>query len=293
MALDLATRRTSAGNGGSTRRAPTHAPTSSAPLWRSRTRACTSRTAGCTVIAATTTAGCSAPLRRPRPDRLLGIPRARPAARAGSGPRRARPSTAPATCTSPPAMAARRRALTSATPSSASRRRCARAGSSRRPTRAALSGADLDLGSTGPVAAARLARVHHRQDGGRVSAEHAAAGRHRSSPRLPQPSAARRSAATPMRTGRSTSPARTASSPCVSPAINSSPCGARAPRRYPPILAGPGLWAVGGGALYQLDPRSGRVRFSASIGDPAHFATPAASGGRVFVAAGGRVYAFG
>ena len=61
----------------------------------------------------------------------------------------------------------------------------------------------------------------------------------------------------------------------------------------PPILAGPGLWAVGGGALYQLDSLNGRVRFSASIGDPAHFATPAASGGRVFVAAGGRVYAFG
>ena len=61
----------------------------------------------------------------------------------------------------------------------------------------------------------------------------------------------------------------------------------------PPILAGPGLWAVGGGALHQLDPRSGRVRFSASIGEPAHFATPAASRGRIFVAAGGRVYAFG
>jgi PQQ-like domain len=37
----------------------------------------------------------------------------------------------------------------------------------------------------------------------------------------------------------------------------------------------------------------GRVRLSASIGDPAHFATPAASGGRIFVADGGRVYAFG
>ena len=61
----------------------------------------------------------------------------------------------------------------------------------------------------------------------------------------------------------------------------------------PPILAGAGLWAAGGGALYQLDPGSGRVRFSASIGDAAHFATPAASGGRIFVAAGGRVYAFG
>jgi outer membrane protein assembly factor BamB len=61
----------------------------------------------------------------------------------------------------------------------------------------------------------------------------------------------------------------------------------------PPVLAGPGLWAMGGGALHQLDPRSGRVRFSASTGEPAHFATPAASGGRIFVAAGGRVYAFG
>jgi outer membrane protein assembly factor BamB len=62
---------------------------------------------------------------------------------------------------------------------------------------------------------------------------------------------------------------------------------------YTPILAGPGLWAVGGGSLDQLDPRSGRVRFSSSIGDAAHFVTPAASGGRIFVAAGGRVYAFG
>ena len=60
-----------------------------------------------------------------------------------------------------------------------------------------------------------------------------------------------------------------------------------------PILAGPGLWAVGGQALLQLDPRTGRERFSAPIGDPAHFATPAAAGGRIFVAAGGHVYAFG
>jgi outer membrane protein assembly factor BamB len=61
----------------------------------------------------------------------------------------------------------------------------------------------------------------------------------------------------------------------------------------PPILAGPGLWAIGGGSLYQLDPRSGSVHFSSSIGEAAHFATPAASGGRIFVAAGERVYAFG
>jgi len=64
--------------------------------------------------------------------------------------------------------------------------------------------------------------------------------------------------------------------------------------QLPPILAGPGLWALsGGGTLFQLDPQSGQVRFSVSIGEPAHFATPAASGGRIFVAAGGRVFAFG
>jgi DNA-binding beta-propeller fold protein YncE len=62
---------------------------------------------------------------------------------------------------------------------------------------------------------------------------------------------------------------------------------------YPPILAGNGLWAIGGQTLYQLDPGSGRVRFSAPIGDPANFATPAAADGRVFVAAGSRVYSFG
>jgi outer membrane protein assembly factor BamB len=60
-----------------------------------------------------------------------------------------------------------------------------------------------------------------------------------------------------------------------------------------PIVAGPGVWALGGSSLHQLDPSNGRVRFSASVGDPAHFATPAASDGHIFVAAGGRVYAFG
>jgi outer membrane protein assembly factor BamB len=60
----------------------------------------------------------------------------------------------------------------------------------------------------------------------------------------------------------------------------------------PPILAGKGLWAVGGGTLYQLAPGTGKVRFSAPIGGTAHFATPAAAGGRVFVAAGSRVLAF-
>ena len=61
----------------------------------------------------------------------------------------------------------------------------------------------------------------------------------------------------------------------------------------PPIIAGPGLWAIGNGVLYQLDPATGRIRYSASIGQSAHFATPSASGGRIYVAADGRVYAFG
>jgi len=61
----------------------------------------------------------------------------------------------------------------------------------------------------------------------------------------------------------------------------------------PPILAGPGLWGVGGDMLYELDPATGAVRYHAKIGDTDHFATPSAAGGRVFVAAGGRVFAFG
>jgi outer membrane protein assembly factor BamB len=61
----------------------------------------------------------------------------------------------------------------------------------------------------------------------------------------------------------------------------------------PPIVAGAGVWALGGGALYQLDPRTGAVRYQATVGDAAHFATPAAGGGRVYAAAGGAVEAFG
>ncbi len=60
-----------------------------------------------------------------------------------------------------------------------------------------------------------------------------------------------------------------------------------------PIVAGPGVWAMGNGVLYQLDPATGTVRYHASVGQAAHFATPSASGGRIFVAANGRVYAFG
>jgi outer membrane protein assembly factor BamB len=62
----------------------------------------------------------------------------------------------------------------------------------------------------------------------------------------------------------------------------------------PAIVAGPGLWLMAyDGLLYQLDPATGAVRYKASVGTPAHFATPAASGGRIYVAAGGRVFAFG
>ena len=60
-----------------------------------------------------------------------------------------------------------------------------------------------------------------------------------------------------------------------------------------PIVAGPAVWAIGGGKLSQLDPRTGAVRYQASIGETAHFITPSASGGRIYVAAGGRVQAFG
>ncbi|MBV9000980.1 MAG: PQQ-binding-like beta-propeller repeat protein [Solirubrobacterales bacterium] len=60
-----------------------------------------------------------------------------------------------------------------------------------------------------------------------------------------------------------------------------------------PIVAGPGVWAIGNGVLYQLDPATGTVRYSAPIGQNAHFATPTASGGRIYVAAGSRAQAFG
>jgi outer membrane protein assembly factor BamB len=60
-----------------------------------------------------------------------------------------------------------------------------------------------------------------------------------------------------------------------------------------PIVAGPGVWAIGNDTLYQLDPATGDVRYHATIGQSAHFATPSASAGRIFVAANGRILAFG
>jgi hypothetical protein len=60
-----------------------------------------------------------------------------------------------------------------------------------------------------------------------------------------------------------------------------------------PIIAGAGVWSIGGDNLYQLDPRNGQVRFSAAIGTPAHFASPTAADDRVYVAAGDRLQVFG
>ena len=62
-----------------------------------------------------------------------------------------------------------------------------------------------------------------------------------------------------------------------------------------PIVAGAAVWVVDtdSGTLYALDARTGTVRFHARIGDTAHFATPAAAGGRIYVAAGHHLLAFG
>lgn len=61
----------------------------------------------------------------------------------------------------------------------------------------------------------------------------------------------------------------------------------------PPIVAGPGVWAIGNGVLYQIDPATGAVRYRVSVGDTPQFATPSASGGRIFIGADERVQAFG
>ena len=60
-----------------------------------------------------------------------------------------------------------------------------------------------------------------------------------------------------------------------------------------PIVAGRGLWAMANGNLYQLDAATGAVRYSVPVGQSAHFATPTASDGRIYIAADGRVQAFG
>ncbi|GAC1318180.1 MAG: hypothetical protein NVSMB25_07240 [Thermoleophilaceae bacterium] len=66
-------------------------------------------------------------------------------------------------------------------------------------------------------------------------------------------------------------------------------------RPGPPIVAGAAVWTIDleTGELYALDRRDGRVRFHASIGDAMQFSSPSAGGGRIYVAGGLRVHAFG
>ncbi len=61
----------------------------------------------------------------------------------------------------------------------------------------------------------------------------------------------------------------------------------------PPIYAGGLVWSAGwdDGTLYGLDPHTGNVSFSTNLGSFNHFATPAAGGGRLFVANNDRVTA--
>jgi outer membrane protein assembly factor BamB len=65
-------------------------------------------------------------------------------------------------------------------------------------------------------------------------------------------------------------------------------------RAGPPIVAGGAVWTVDldNGVLYALDARHGRVRFRASIDEPAQFTTPTAARGWVYVGGGSRLFAF-
>lgn len=62
----------------------------------------------------------------------------------------------------------------------------------------------------------------------------------------------------------------------------------------PPIIAGGAVWALGyDGTLRALEPASGKVLFSAQLGNPAsRFIAPAAARGRVFIADGATLTAF-
>jgi outer membrane protein assembly factor BamB len=62
----------------------------------------------------------------------------------------------------------------------------------------------------------------------------------------------------------------------------------------PPILAGGAVWCVdiGSGRLLAFDHSTGHELFSASIGQVAHFATPTAVDGTIYVAASQRLIAF-
>ena len=60
-----------------------------------------------------------------------------------------------------------------------------------------------------------------------------------------------------------------------------------------PIVAGGAVWSVDiGGTMHALDATSGAERFSAEVGDVTRFATPAAKGTHVVVAAGASAVAF-
>ncbi len=69
----------------------------------------------------------------------------------------------------------------------------------------------------------------------------------------------------------------------------------RGPRFWaePPILAGGLVWTVDrdGARLVGLDPKTGTIAFDLPLGSAAHFVTPAAAEGRVFVAAGASIIA--
>jgi outer membrane protein assembly factor BamB len=73
------------------------------------------------------------------------------------------------------------------------------------------------------------------------------------------------------------------------------PWSATTTRYGPPIVSGGIVWSlqINNGILDGFDPVTGAVIFTFSIGAVTHFATPAASAGRVFVATGNQVKAFG
>jgi outer membrane protein assembly factor BamB len=62
----------------------------------------------------------------------------------------------------------------------------------------------------------------------------------------------------------------------------------------PPILTGTTVWSlhISGGTLLAFDGKAGTPVRSVQVGDLAHFATPTAGGGRLYVAAGRRLLAF-
>src|SRR5258708_13162359 len=60
-----------------------------------------------------------------------------------------------------------------------------------------------------------------------------------------------------------------------------------------PIIAAGAVWAIepGSGILYALDPSSGAVVYSVSLGSAQHFSTPAATEGFVVAPAGNSLLA--